>query len=361
MASPAPSGTPAPSVDVAGVFKAAYMGADSGTIRATGTVTIGDQTKSFSSVDEFTVNKDSRQLLIVGSGASAFERELITIGDDRYIRESPGPWLPYAQAATESDQGMGGVIAAAAASVVDRGPTTFMERPARRLEPTVPGALVPAMFGVEVAEGAEVRSTITFYALEDGTPLGIELGLSWTVPPAVDPSGSIELTMDLADLGELTLILKPKDVWVVYKSRNFDYSLAHPEPWFENPGKDEDSFTIVSTDVGGTDIFLGGSRLIIDRYPLPSAKLSDAARAVVSAREKELGGKATMEDVEVAGRSAVLVTSSGIADGLPLTAYDVIVVRGKTFYDLLWVADMSGMVMDELAIFRELLTTFEFT
>ena len=279
----------------------------------------------------------------------------------RYQRTGTGPWLEVPINGASPDLASQ-LRSSAEGSLTDSGTEERDGQTVHRLVPGAGSAFDPAAILSSTTGVTDVTAELVFLVTENGLPVGATIEITWTQAVAnafVQASLSFELKFN--QVGFPQLILKPRDVLVVYKSRDFDYSLAHPEPWFENPGKDEDSFTIVSTDVGGTDIFLGGSRLIIDRYPLPSGKLSDAVRAVVSAREKELGGKATMEDIEVAGRPAVLVTSSGIAGVFPLTAYDVIVVRGKTFYDLLWVADMSGMVMDELAIFRELLTTFEFT
>lgn len=354
-----PTGVP----DVAAAFAAAYTGATSGTITVKGTATLGGESKSFTGLHQFN-STTLHEAVTVSSGGTSSTREQIRIGDERYTRTTPGPWLHVEPDATPSTgSGFSAALIAAAGSVSDAGHGMIYGRQAHRLVPANAVPLLPSMFGFAAPKDAVVSATVTFWALDDGKPFAAEILLAWA-PPAgsKEVPGSVELTMDLTGLGTPPVIAKPAEAWVAYASSTHHYSMAIPERWMDDPGKTQDQFTIAF----GTDdnLILLGDRLIVGRFALGGGTLGDAVKAVSAARRKEFGCKPTTEPIVVDGRDGVILTCDGSGQ---YSAREVVVTRGKYFYEIVWVYDgllggIFGGDMDaqRLDTFRVLVGTFRF-
>ena len=149
--------------------------------------------------------------------------------------------------------------------------------------------------------------------------------------------------------------------WTRFVSK-LGYSISRPESWIES--SDEQGGDAFLLAYGSDDAIIStGGRMTIRRGPLGAEDtLAKLVKLVRQFREEEFGCDTKVEDITLDGRTAKLVLC---IDGTTIFgSYDIVVVRGSRFYDLVLTFDRVAGAMfgapDELDVLRQVAATFRF-
>jgi hypothetical protein len=342
-----PPTTPPP--NVAERFAAEAGGLESGTMQVDGSATVGPVQMRLAGTSTF-AGPDRAGTLTTTTAGVATSVESVRVAGKRYARTDLGPWLRMPS--TTGTDLAGALARAAGGPVRDAGAEQRNGQTVHKLASSDastfdPGALLGDSFGAE-----QVTTEIAFYATEAGLPVGATIDASWTqAVGGVSVAGSMSLDITLTSLGSHPSIRAPDDAWVVYPSKRFAYSIAHPE-----------NFTFAREtliDRFRSSAFAG---IGVERRSASGRSLSSWGKSVLAHLEYEYHARTgTSEGATLAGVPARLLTVTGRdAAGHKVIAYWVLAKRGTYLYVVCWISSV-GQEARDLATFRLVLGTFAFT
>lgn len=345
----APSSTPAPTPDVAGLFRSAFAAVESGVLSMTGTATVGAVQLSLTGTTTSNgPDSTSSSTTVVGGVTSTTER--VTLGGKHYVRTPPGPWLE--DGATASSPDLGDELERIAGLVVAAGTESRSGQLLYRLVPPDGTSFDPAALGLGSAGATNVASTVTFYALEDGTPVAMTLTLGWSQPSGTKTvDASMELEVEFSELGVAHTIRAPSDIWAVATSTRYGYRVAHPGDWdFDQSDKTYDYFWSPG------DTFVGAFR---DKLP-SGVTLNKATAVEVASLKSSMKAKSVEnEEATLGGVKARLLSANGVNGGADVAIFEAITIKDGYIHYLIWFSP-AGHESSDLTTFRQMMATFAF-
>jgi hypothetical protein len=338
------SATATPLAVVAATFVSRMTSAKSARIRVSGTIDAGSLHGTITGHREFEGTS-----LAVGNetriGTLKVTTEQVQIGLERWGKQGSGPWLKEPAGTVSVGGGVGttsGPAADVIRSVQPKGTVDFNGEELVRLLPTVSPKLTPDDVGLLGTAGSEAR-LVEFLAKPDGTPRVIRLTLTLKQTLSGRPvtvKNAIDLVIESID--EPVIIAKPDDVWVVYRSKRYGFSLAHPEGWEYNSDKNGEGFESPT----GPAIFVSSGQT---RGLSLSGWTSDAISYWLKQWKKR---PEKNEPTSVAGRRARLLTYHVVHYGYPKHFLDATVINGTRGYDFQWYNNPGSEAADRQLFLR---------
>lgn len=238
-----PTGTPAPvataavtaapsptsSADVVALFAERTGDLDSGVMNLDGTATIGLVQVKFNGNSTFS-GPDSSGRMTTTVAAVSTDVLTVQVAGKKYQKTGDGPWLevPISQTSALQDE----LSKSATASLTDAGTEERNGQTVHKLVPGSSSSFDPASILSSVAGVEDVHAELAFYATDDGTPVGASIDATWTQTVGTTKlDGSLTFDVRFSHLGQSQTIRAPEDVWSVFKSTRFHYSIAHPAEW----------------------------------------------------------------------------------------------------------------------------------
>jgi hypothetical protein len=340
--------TPEPSIDVAPLFAESIAALKTGVVTFDGLVIVGDIQVTMSGATTFS-GPDSTTATTTALGGVSTTVETVKVAGRQYARTGDGPWL---EKVASNRPDLTEQLLGDPSNLTDLGTEMRAGQRVHRLEADRadfdPAALLASVEGVSAVE-----ADIAFFALDDGTPVGAILEVSW-LQASDDGSvdGSMALEMGFSQLGRPQTIRAPADVWTSFASERWGYAFAHPADYDHSSDKGYDYF------FGPGDSWLSSARGKTFGYTL-----NVIAKAEMAGLKKALGAKSgTNEALTMGGIKGRLVTVAGKSKDLGgrYTVYEAIVVKGKFAYYVAWFSP-AGSEAADLATFRQLVSTFALT
>jgi hypothetical protein len=168
------------------------------------------------------------------TGRKQTSSHVITASNLRYVTED-GLWFEDGLA---SDDTLAALIVGIEDGVTDVGLETRTGRDLHHLTISPPASAAAAI-GVPDKGSSDVVVTIDAWVEEDGTPVYMTLGATWTQASGsttVDAQRTVELSF--TDVGTAIAVDPPDEVWVKNTSKRYGYRVAYPEDWtFEKGSK----------------------------------------------------------------------------------------------------------------------------
>ena len=341
-----PSLTP---VDVGAVFtKALSNPSFSATADLTGSMTIGALSGEIGGDAVFS-GGDSSLTMTVDFDTINLETGQIQVGDQKWSRTSPGPWLEGPKAVAGSGGPTVGSMLQSLVKVTDLGVVTKAGRSLHHLQ--VPGMkdVSSAFFGVDPATTKDATFSLDFYATDEGVPAIMTMSGEWT-----QTNGATEvpttLAVDIAfdDVGTPQTVSPPDDVWVRYTSKSMGYSMAHPADWTVSHAKNEDTYSVD----GQGYVYVATSA-----YAGSTAKFASELKA--SYKKPFKGDPASETPKQLGGVPAVRLVYEFTNDtAQDVTIADDVVSRDGTGWEV-YLATAGGQ--EDIDIFDTFVATFIFT
>ena len=342
---PSPTAPP----DVAKLFAAQTDSLKSGEISFEGSATIGLVQFTMSGTTTFSGIDSAGKTTTTLAGVAA-TTEAVQVAGKRYVKTGTGPWLeaPVVTATDLQTQ----LSTSAKGALTDSGTEQRDGQEVHKLVPSAASTFDPAALLSTIAGASNVKAELAFYALEDGTPVGSSIDVTWTqAVGATTVNGSISFDIRFSRLGTPQTIRVPAGVWVPFTSSRYHFSIAYPADWSTYKAKGVDEFDApVFTYVLGT------------RGKSFGFTLNAIAKSEATSIKKFVSGKTSTNDATVmGGLTARIVSSTGTAKTLKkkVVAYEAIVVKGSYVYYLLWVSEAGNEAAD-LATFKQIVGTFAF-
>jgi hypothetical protein len=226
---PTPSSTP---FDVVSAFVGDLANGVLGQAAVSGTLDVGTVHATLGGTYAFGRNGAYQYEITTTIGGTRSISRGVTVNGTTYTMDGSGPWLR--QVPEASDPGGGNPwddMAGRLALLRDVGVVTWHGRPLHSLQ--VPGGLdVPAAALAMDPSVASPHAVLGFYALDDGTPAGMEMTTTWTQgPPDAAVSGRMVMDLVFAHFGVAATVAAPEDVWQSYASKTLSFSVAYPGGW----------------------------------------------------------------------------------------------------------------------------------
>ncbi len=345
---PTPAPTPSPTpADVSAAFVRIISSPDfSGKATLTGTVTSGTLEGTISGEFAGGPGNSSTTTTVQLAGVQLVS-ESIKIGDKRWSRKSPGPWLDDPETAASKASSLADYLRSVS-GVVDLGVETRTGRQLHHLQAKSGNQVSGALFGLDAATAKDPQFTVDFYATDDGTPAAIAMTAAWTqVNGATSVPTNMTFEFAFSDIGTPPTITRPDDVWVRYASKAHGYTMAHPADWTVKAEADEDAY------------LLNGQGYVYVALTKFKGTTDAFAKALKASYKKSFKGPPKSETAtrlggEPATRLLYEFTNAG---GQDVTVADDVVSRAGTGWEV-FVATAGGM--DDVAVFDQFVSTFEF-
>jgi hypothetical protein len=230
-ASTAPSEEPTPSstpFDVVSAFVGELADGVLGRATISGTLEVGSIHATLGGSYAFGLDNATRYEVTTTIGDSRTISRTIAVAGTTYTQQGEGPWLVQEPG---SGGGSSGIEAAFAqiARLKDVGIVTWNGREVHSLQ--VPGGLTvpPAALGIADPSVQDPHAVVGFYALDDGTPAGMEMTMTWTQETGgAAVTGKMVMDVVFVHLGTAADIEPPEDVWQSYTSKTMNFSVAYP-------------------------------------------------------------------------------------------------------------------------------------
>jgi hypothetical protein len=342
----------APPVDVVALFKAKAGSLKSGAVVTfQGTATIGlVQVRLNGNITYAGV--DNRTLVTSTVGGVDVQVEQVQVAGRRYSRTGTGPWLEVAIPSGSS--GLSGQLAASAlATLHDEGVEEHNGDSLHKLVVSSDAGFDPSSLLSSVSGAENMKLDIAYFVGDDGTPVAATIDATWTQKAgeqAVD--GSLRFDMTFSHLGQSQTVRIPPDVWPVFSSARYHFTMAHPTDWtfFKAKGADELDAPYYAY-------------VLVSRQKTEGGNLNLWAKAQVAALKAFLGGKAVSnEDASLGGVGARLLSGIGKAKelgGKNVVAYEAVAIKGGFVYFVLWVSEVGDEANDRILL-EQMLSTFQF-
>ena len=224
--------------------------------------------------------------------------EQIVVDGHSYKRSSlTAPWFEEAPSAAGKDLGQ---TLATIGSITDKGPSKRDGRSVHHFA-TIPGAIPASAFGFDNPGISGFSGSFDLYADDSGKLVGISLGAHWQQPDAQDvlTPGSMALDFDLSD--SQPVIAAPTDLWTLFTSVRWNYTIGHPVAVTTIEGK-----TAADPDVFGAskDEFY----VVVREQQPAGVKLADYVASYVAATQKQTKVKPdSMAEVGIDGRPGTVL------------------------------------------------------
>ena len=343
----APSPSPSP-VDVGAAFLTTMSDTSfSSAADISGTMSVGPITGDITGDAAFS-GGDSSMTMAIDLDVLKQETEQVQVGDQRWSRKSPGPWLEDPKAPAGTTGSSLGKILQSLVKVTDLGVVTKAGASLHHLQIPGTSAISGSLLGIDPTTTKDATFTLDFYATDAGVPAIMSLSGSWT-----QLSGEAELpasmTLDIAftDVGKPQTISPPTDVWVVYTSKELGYSMAHPADWTVTAAKGEDTYSI------------GGQGYVyVATSPYKGSTAKFAADLKASYKKPFKGDPTSEKPTRLGGVAAVRLIYGFTNDSAQaVTVVDDVVSRDGTGWEV-YLATAGGQ--DDIDIFDQFVATFTF-
>ena len=338
----APSATPGP--DVAALLADRYAAVTSGELTLEGTLVIGTTQATFRGASRSNGPDEASTLtMIVGGRASTEQR--VRLAGTRYVQRGNGPWLLDTNAPSGSD--LEGALKAALKAAKDLDAGKLGAANHRVVAANQP--FDPANFGF-TAPSAKGTATYSFLAKADGTPVSVIIAATWRQPSGEQTvDASLDLTLTFGRLNTKPAIAAPTPVWQAFVSDRWAYSVAYPSDYDYSKDKEADYFLAPSFGL-----------VSVARVDSAGYTLNEFAQAALAESKKALNAKtATNQAATLGGVKARLLTVGGTNAGVKVTTFEVLAVKGKYVYDMVWFSE-AGDEAAALATFTQMMSTFKF-
>ena len=354
VATAAPSATAAPTpspsaADVSAAFYEVISAKDfSGKATLTGTLMIGavegDVTGSFAGDDD-----DSSSTTTITAGTFKQTTDKISVGDERWSRTSPGPWLedPAKPGGSSSDKSLATTLRNLG-SVVDLGVESHAGKQLHHLQPKAGNMLTADDVGFDVGTATDAQFTLDFYATDDGAPASMVVTGSWTQGSGSDAvKNTMTLEYVFSDIGEPQVINPPEDVWVRYTS-DLGYTMAHPPDWTVVSKKNQDQYLLNDQPY----VYVA-----VTPYKGSTAKFANELKA---SYKKPFKGEPESEAATVlGGQPAVrLIYQYRNDEDQDVTIADDVISRDGIGWEV-FLATAGGP--EDIEVFNQFVATFQFT
>jgi hypothetical protein len=210
----------------------------------------------------------------------------------------------------------------------------------------------PAALGLLIPESTVRSTSVSFYAADDGTPVGMVVTLSWTRTDPITLSGAMTLNFSFVMVGALAAISVPDHVWNRFTSKRFGFSVAYPDGWTADTTQKLDDYLN-----GPGVLHIGGRRLKADGKSLASWTTSILAEHDSVRKDYILLSSAA---TTLAGEPGRLLTSTYHDFGQELVCFEVLSLHGGYLYDIFWVAPVKTRDTG-IVTFRQVLATFGYS
>jgi hypothetical protein len=348
-ANASPSAAP---VDVVALFKAKAGSFKSGGVMTfKGTATIGLVQVSLNGNITY-AGVDNRTLVTSTIGGVDVQVEQVQVAGKRYSRTGTGPWLEMAIPSGSS--GLSGQLAASAlATLHDEGVEEHNGDSLHKLVVSSDAGFDPSSLLSSVSGAENMQLDIAYFVGDDGTPVAATIDATWTQKAGEQSvAGSMRFDMTFSHLGQTQTVRIPPDVWAVFSSARYHFTLAHPADWtfFKAKGADELDAPYYAY-------------VLASRQKAEGANLNQWGKAQVAAMKAFLGGKpVSNEDASLGGVGARFLSGTGKAKdlgGKNVIAYEAVAVKGGFVYVVLWVSEVGAEANDRI-LFEQMLSTFQF-
>jgi hypothetical protein len=344
----APSPTTAAAVDVVPLFVHAMQSFGAGALSMDGSATVGSIKVTVSGTNAFD-GPDSQGKLTTTIGGVATTSETIHVAGKAYSKTGDGPWLP---APTPNGNDLAKSLKnSGAGSFTDKGTSTRDGKVVHELVASSGSAFDPNVFLGSATGVSNVAGTTSFYCLDDGTPVGATIALTWTQAAGgqmLDASMTFEL--GFSEVGTAQSIRAPEDVWQRFNADKRGYSIAYPSNYDHTTRQGYDYFI-------GPDSLYFASRTDNEGYTLNVL----AREEIESAKSTFYTKAVSNDDFMVAGVPARLLSGKGTNEtfGGKVVFYEAIFEKGKFAYVVAWVSPLGSEAAD-LAVFKQAMATFQF-
>ena len=342
LAPPAPSMTPAP--DVVTLLAERFAAVTSGEVALAGTLVVGNVQATFTGSSRSNgPDEASTFTTTVGGRASTDER--VQLGGTRYLKRTGGPWLIDTSPARNSDLDGALKRAIGAAKDLDAGETgAANHRVEAANQPFDPAALG---FATQSANGT---ATYAFLSKVDGTPVSVSIKATWRQPAGEQTvDASVDLTLTFVRMNTKPSISTPSPVWQTYVSDRWAYSVAYPHDYDHAKEKEADYFFAPSYGL-----------VSVTRVDAEGYTLNEIAQATLAQTKKAMkAGTATNEAATLGGVKGRLLTLAGTNEGVKVTVYELLALKGKFVYDVFWFSK-AGDDAAALATFSQMVASFAF-
>lgn len=340
-AAASPSPAPSPSPDVVTAFLARMKDTSfSARLTIDGQLSINDvpyQIDGDGAIDD----DDNRMLMRVHLPGGDQVTEQVNLEGKTYKKTRTGPWLLVddgSGSGGESEEGLVSLLASVM-SVKDEGVVTHGTRQLHRLVPSGDLVLDQAVFGFSDPTIEDFVATQEFLVDADGSLAVWTINVSWTQATG-DARAAAEMTLDFGfeGLGEPVSIEVPDDVWETFTSAANGYSIAHPADWTVSTKDGVDGFQ------SPTDAVLS-----IAVHDLPKGTTVAALADQVATEDEAYIGVAPANRVPATyagGDAVMLYYQGGAIDGTPVAAFHVLIVKGRTAHELVWISDPGDEAAD---------------
>src|SRR4051812_47029477 len=174
-----PSPSPSP-VDVAAIFKKTITDPKfSAKADISGTMSVGPIDGTISGKGAFG-GRDSSMDLVIDLDVVKQSTSQITVGDKKWTKKDPGPWLLDPNGATPSSSLSVGKILQSLVDVSDLGVVTKNGRSLHHLKVAGADAVSGAMFGLDSSATKDADFSLELYADAAGVPAVMSMSGSWT-------------------------------------------------------------------------------------------------------------------------------------------------------------------------------------
>ncbi|MFL5675790.1 MAG: hypothetical protein ACJ779_12335 [Chloroflexota bacterium] len=343
-----PSPSPSP-VDVAAIFKKTITDPKfSAKADISGTMSVGPIDGTISGKGAFG-GRDSSMDLVIDLDVVKQSTSQITVGDKKWTKKDPGPWLLDPNGATPSSSLSVGKILQSLVDVSDLGVVTKNGRSLHHLKVAGADAVSGAMFGLDPTATKDADFSLELYADAAGVPAVMSMSGSWTqVGGDKELPATMAFDITFKNVGAPQTITPPSDVWVVYTSKAKGYSMAHPADWTVTPGKSEDTYAVDGQ---------GYVYVATTSYKGSTAKFAADLKATYKKPFK--GEPASTTPKQLGGVPAVRLIYQFTRDsGGAVTVADDVVSRDGTGWEV-YVATGGGQ--EDIDIFDTFVSTFTFT
>jgi hypothetical protein len=349
---PEPTTAPSPTVaavDVVPLFVKAMQSLGSGALSMDGSATVGNIKVTVTGTNAFD-GPDSQGKLTTTVGGVGTTVETIQVAGKAYSKTGDGPWLP---APTPKGNDLAKSLKnSGAGSFTDKGTKTRDGKLVHELVASSGSAFDPSVFLGSATGVSNVAGTTSFYCLDDGTPAGATIALTWTQAAGgqtLDASMTFEL--GFSGLGTAQSIRAPEDVWQRFNADKRGYSIAYPSNYDHTTRQGYDYF------IGPHESLYFASRTDNEGYTLNVL----AREEIESAKSTFYTKAVSNEDFKVAGVPARLLSGKGTNEtfGGKVVFYEAIFEKGKFAYVVAWISRLGNEAAD-LAVFKQAMATFQF-
>jgi len=354
VASAPPSIAPSPSpsaADVSAAFiKAITNPTFKGSSDVTGTITFGTFDGDADGTFDFN-GGDSHTRITLSIAGQDQTTETISLGDNKYERTDDGPWVEgEAQAA---DRESLSDILRAVIELEDMGVETRDGRELHRLQLPDGGEIPAEAMGIDASVLKDPKFTMEFFAEPDGTPAVMAVEGTWTQEVnGEDLDAEMALAFTFKDLGDDPGIEAPEDVWEVYTSETFNYSMAHPADW------------TVKSSATGDEYQVGGQSFIyVAPQDIPAGmNLAGLRDALIESYQTEFGGDPeTATNAALDGNPAVRLLYHATVSGNDVAFVDYAAIHGGLGWEVFIFTAAGGTEAEDIALFEDFVSTFNFT